>query len=194
MRPSWRFFHVNTALRIAGLLAANDSGRTDLTRTRAVSPSGYYINVNRIGRKGGIVPADQVEWVADSVIAVLRSARSPEGTPIVTGAWRPEPNDTLGRGGPTGGDVYFALAPGYYYGSQLNDSITSARAPSGSHGYPSIERDMYTVLCALGPGIGGRRFPTARVIDAAPTVSAWLGIPSPADARGVSLLEAMRSR
>jgi arylsulfatase A-like enzyme len=32
-----------------------------------------------------------------------------------------------------------------------------------------------------------------RVIDAAPTVSAWLGIPPPADARGVSLLEAMRT-
>ena len=53
---------------------------------------------------------------------------------------------------------------------------------------------MHTVLCAVGPGIGGRRLPPARVIDAAPTVAAWLGIAPPADARGVSLLDAMRVR
>jgi len=50
------------------------------------------------------------------------------------------------------------------------------------------------VLCAIGPGVGGRRLPTARVIDAAPTVAEWLGIPPPGDAKGVSLLRAMTGR
>ena len=132
--------------------------------------------------------------MVDSVIAALRKARGPDGHPIVTEIRRPVPNDTLGIGGPAGGDVYFGLAPGYYYSAALSDSISSGRTPAGNHGFPSIDPDMRTVLCAIGPGIGGRRLPTARVIDAAPTVSAWLGITPPTDARGRSLLEAMRAR
>lgn len=194
MRATWRFFHVNTVLRQAGLLAADGSGRPDLSRTRAISSNGYYVNVNRVERKGGIVPPDRADRVADSVIQVLRAARGPDGAPVVTGIWRPEPEDTMGVGGPSGGDVYFGLAPGYYYSSALKDSVSTTRAPAGSHGFPSIERDMHTVLCAIGPGVGGRRLSTARVIDGAPTVSAWLGIPAPADARGVSLLEVMKAR
>jgi hypothetical protein len=193
MRPIWRLFHVNSVLRNAGLLAVDGAGRPDLSRTRAIS-NGYFVTVNRTGRKGGIVTPDRVNRVVDSVIAALQMARGPDGAPIVTEIRRPVPDDTLGIGGPTGGDVYFGLAPGYYYSPALNDSISTARNPFANHGFPSIDRDMQTVFCAEGPGIGGRRLPTARVIDAAPTVSAWLGIRPPAEARGISLLDAMRRR
>ena len=192
MRPVWRNFHVNSALRQAGLLATDASGRVDLSRTRAVS-NGYFITVNRTTRKGGIVPPEQVAQVVDSVILALRQARGPDGSAIVTEIRRPVANDTLGIGGPAGGDVYYGLAPGYYYNFALNDSVTTSRGPAANHGFPSIDPDMRTVLCAIGPGIGGRRLPTARIIDAAPTVSAWLGMPPPADARGVSLLPSMRA-
>jgi hypothetical protein len=193
MRAVWRNFQVNTVLRQAGLLATDASGRIDLSRTRAVS-NGYFVTVNRTTRKGGIVPPEQVTQVVDSVIQALRGTRGPDGTPIVTEVRRPVPNDTLGIGGPAGGDVYYGLAPGYYYSPALGDSVSIGRSPGANHGFPSIEPDMRTVLCAVGPGIGGRRLPTARVIDAAPTVSAWLGMPPPANARGVSLLPAMRAR
>jgi hypothetical protein len=131
--------------------------------------------------------------VAEAVAAALLAARDPEGRPIVTRIWRPQPNDSLGIGGPAGGEVYFDLAPGYYPSAAGSESVVTPRTPAGSHGFPSIEPDMRSAFCALGPGIGGRRLPTVRVIDAAPTVSAWLGIPPPADARGISLLEAMRT-
>lgn len=193
MRAVWRNFHVNTVLRQAGLLATDATGRVDLSRTRAIS-NGYFISVNRTARKGGIVPPDQVAQVVDSLIQALRGARGPDGSPIVTEVRRPVPNDTLGIGGPAGGDVYYGLAPGYYYSAALNDSVSTGRSPAANHGFPSIEADMRTVLCALGPGVGGRRLPTARVIDAAPTVSAWLGMAAPADARGISLLDRMRRR
>jgi hypothetical protein len=150
--------------------------------------------VNRVERKGGVVPASEVNQVVDSVIRALRAVRGPDGQPVVTRTWRPAPDDTLGIGGPTGGDVYFSLAPGYYYSTGAGDSLTGARAPAGSHGFPSTEPDMRTVLCAIGPGVGGRRLPTARVIDAAPTVAEWLGIPPPGEARGISLLRAMQGR
>ena len=193
MRPTWLLFHVNTVLRQAGLLALNAEGRLDLSRTEAVSTSGYFINVNRIERKGGIVPVERVEAVAAAAAAALLAARGPDGQPIVTRIWRPQPSDSLGIGGPTGGEVYFALAPGYYPSAAGSEAVVVARAAVGSHGFPSIDPDMRSALCVLGPGLSGRRLPTARVIDAAPTVSDWLGIPPPADARGVSLLEAMRA-
>ncbi|MGH7559505.1 MAG: hypothetical protein ACRENB_00650, partial [Gemmatimonadales bacterium] len=104
--------------------------------------------MNRDSRKGGIVPSNRVDQVADSVARVLLAARGPDGTPIVRRTWRPSPGDTLGLGGPTGGDVYFDLAPGYSYSSAMGDSLVTGRPPNGSHGFPSIERDMYTVLCA----------------------------------------------
>ena len=69
-----------------------------------------------------------------------------------------------------------------------------ARRPGGAHGYPSVRRDMQTVLCAAGPAFAPRRLPTARTIDVAPTVAEWLGMPAPANAVGRSLLDAMRPR
>jgi hypothetical protein len=192
MRANWRLFHVNTALERAGLLATDAEGRPDPSRSQAIASMGYFVNVNKVQRKGGTVLPGAVSQIADSVARVLLAARGPDGAPIVTRIWRPTPDDTLGIGGPTGGDVYFDLAPGYYYSAARSDSVVTARSPVGNHGFPSIERDMYTVLCAIGPGIGGRRLPTARVIDAAPTVAAWLGIAPPSGARGVSLLNAMR--
>ena len=194
MRATWRLFHVNAVLRRAGLAVADPRGRIDLSRSRAIAPNGPYVTVNRIGRKDGIVPASEVNQVADSVIRALLAVRGPDGQPVVTRVWRPVPGDTLGIGGPTGGDVYFNLAPGYYYSTAAGDSLTGGRVPAGSHGFPSIEPDMRSVLCAIGPGVGGRRLATARVIDAAPTVAEWLGIPAPGDAKGVSLLRAMSGR
>jgi type I phosphodiesterase/nucleotide pyrophosphatase len=194
MRATWRLLHVNAVLRRAGLLVADTGGRPDLERSRALAPNGPYVTVNRIGRKGGIVPPSEVNQVADSVIRALLAVRGPDGRPVVTRTWRPAPDDTLGIGGPTGGDVYFNLAPGYYYSTAAGDALTGARAPGGSHGFPSIEPDMRTVLCAIGPGVGGRRLPTARVIDAAPTVAEWIGVAPPGEAKGVSLLGAMRGR
>lgn len=193
MRPTWRNFHVNAVLRRAGLLGVDTAGKIDLARTQAASPTGYFVQVNRAVRKGGIVPAGRVDEVAQAAAAALLAARGPEGEPIVKRVWRPQPNDSLGIGGPAGGEVYFDLAPGYYPSAAGSDSVVTPRAPTGSHGFPSIEPDMRSAFCASGPGIGGRRLPTVRVIDAAPTVSAWLGIPPPADARGVSLLEALRT-
>jgi len=193
MRPTWRWFQVNVALRDAGLLVLDGEGRPDLTRTQAYSANGYYVHVNRAGRSGGIVPAERVDAVADSVGRVLLGARSPEDRAIVSRVWRPEPQDSLGIGGRAGGEVYFDLAEGYYYSSRLGETLTSPMdEPGGSHGFPSVDPDMRTVLCGLGPGVAGRRFATARVIDAAPTVSDWLGIPAPVNATGISLLERMR--
>jgi arylsulfatase A-like enzyme len=92
-------------------------------------------------------------------------------------------------GGPVGGDLYYELAPGYRWTERAAGPVAEDGPPQAGHGYPSPDPDMATVLCVTGPGFGARRIGPAATIDVAPTVSAWLGIPAPANARGRSRLE-----
>lgn len=188
MRTAWRVFRPNAALRDAGLLEIDDAGEIDLSRTRALSPNGYWISINTVEWLDGIVSARARESVLDSVEAVLLGLRDAEGRAIVTRTYRAEDHPELGLGGAVGGDLYFALAPGYHWGVDAAGPVYSGTRAEGKHGFPSTDRDMHTVLCMWSAGASGRRIPTARTIDLAPTVSAWLGIPPPADARGRSLL------
>lgn len=193
MRATWRSFRVNAALREAGLLAVDDSGRVILALTRALSPNGYYVVVNRTRRPGGIVTEAEAGTVLDSVDAVLRAVRDPDGRAVVTQTWRPVPDDSLGIGGPAGGELYFALAPGTAYGGASRGAVlASMTRPTGSHGFPSTDPDMSATFCVAGPGIGGRRLPEARLIDVAPTVAEWLRVPAPREARGRSRLAELR--
>lgn len=189
MRSYWMSFRPNVALREAGLLTLDSAGRVDLTRTRAYSPSGYYVMLNRTAWKDGIVsPAEEAEAIA-AVERALTNARGPDGAPIVTQLWRADSPgaDTLGLGGPTGGDVYYDLGRGYYYSSGVSGAMTSDYpSPLAGHGFPSTRPEMQTVLCLWGDGVATRRIGPVRSADA-PLVSAdWLGVPHPANATGRS--------
>lgn len=188
MRPTWRAFRPNVALARAGLLALDDSGRVDIARTRAYSPDGLYIMVNTTDWRGGIVSPDSVEAVVAAAEAAILAVRGEEGAPVVTRTWRVLGSDSLGRGGPVGGQLYYETAPGYVWRRDLTGVAAGPARIGADHGYPSISPDMYTVLCASGPAISPGRIGPARTIDAAPTVSAWLGIAAPRDSRGRSLL------
>jgi hypothetical protein len=64
----------------------------------------------------------------------------------------------------------------------------------GEHGFPSTDRDMWPALCALGDGVKAHRLGAVRAIDIAPTVSDWLGVSPPGEARGRSVLGEVRPR
>ncbi|HEX6536500.1 MAG TPA: alkaline phosphatase family protein [Gemmatimonadaceae bacterium] len=192
MRATWMDFRPNVALRDAGLLVTDSSGRIDLSRTRALSPNSYWVMVNRTAWKGGIVPPERERAVLDSAASALERARGKDGAPIVTRIWRSADVDTLGMGGAVGGDLYYEVAPGYRWTSSARGGVWSPAAPEGEHGYPSIDADMQTVFCAAGRAFGARRIGAVRTIDEAPTVAAWLGIPAPPMARGRSVLGALR--
>ncbi|HEU4647602.1 MAG TPA: alkaline phosphatase family protein [Gemmatimonadales bacterium] len=188
MRGTWREFRPNAALAAAGLLAVDARGRIDLARTKALSPNGYWVSVNRVARRGGTVAPGSEDSVLEAAEAALLAARRPDGTAVVTAIWRARDTDTLGMGGPVGGDLYYGLAPGYRWTERATGPVTEDGPPQAGHGYPPMDSDMTTVLCATGPGFGARRIGPAATIDVAPTVSAWLGIPMPVDARGRSRL------
>ena len=194
MRAYWRLFRPNVALARAGLLATDSAGRPVLSRSRALSPNGYWVTVNRTMRREGIVRDDDVATVIDSIASVLAAVRGPDGGPVVTRIYKAGMADSLGLGGPAGGDVYFELAPGYYYNAGFTGDVTSATTPRGGHGYPSVGDDMQTVVCMTGPGIARRRGTAARLIDVAPTVLDILGIPPAGAMRGQSLLDRRAGR
>lgn len=179
MRGVWRTFHPNAVLREAGLLALDATGAIDLARTRAASPNGYWISVNRVGRRGGIVAAADVDSVVAAVRSALLAVRDEWGAPVVTEVIdRRDPRAaTLGIGGPAGGDVYYEVARGFDWSwSPDRPVVEPRRHPVGAHGFPSSSPDMHTVSCAWGAGIVAGRTPTVRLVDIAPDVQRWLGI------------------
>ena len=189
MRALWRTFRPNVALARAGLLATDTAGRIDLTRTRALSPNGYWVTVNRVAWDGGTVqPAEEATVLAQAEQALL-TARGADGAPVVTRIFRTAEHDSLGLGGPIGGDLYYEVGPGYSWTSSARGPVVEQMIdPDANHGFPSVSPDMYTVLCAEGLAFPARRHGPARTIDVAPTVAAWLGIAPPPTARGRSLL------
>ncbi len=195
MRTTWRIFRPNAALLDAGLLALDTAGRVDPARSRAAAPNGYYVMINRIAWQSGTVPPEDEPRVATAAERALLAARTPEGTPIVTRIFRASAEgDSLGLGGPVGGDLYFETAPGYRWSWEADRAVSEEHEPNAGHGFPSVAPDMYTAFCAYGPDIPARRIPGLLVIHAAPTVAEWLGIPAPADSRGRSVLSSLLGR
>ncbi len=190
MRPTWLSFRPNVLLRDAGLLTLDASGAIDLRRTKAAFVAGGWVIANRATRKLGTVPADSVGPILARAEAALRDARDSAGTQIVTRFFHTSSveGDSLGIGGAGGGDLYFDLAPGYYASPIATGPMAVPLAfPQGEHGYPSIDIDMHPALCIVGAG-KARRIGEVRSIDIAPTISAWLGISPPGDARGKVLI------
>lgn len=198
MRATWRQFLPNAALVGAGLLVLDETGEVDLSRTRAISPNGYWISVNREAWREGIVPPHEEEGVVAAARGALEAARGPDGEPVVTRTFTPDEAPGMGLGGPAGGDLYWATAPGYRWSSgytaRSGDSVAVEASIWGSHGFPSDEEDMYTVFCAHGLAFPGVRTPPVRTTDVAPTVAEYVGLPRPRDAVGRSVLEELRGR
>ncbi|HEX4935721.1 MAG TPA: alkaline phosphatase family protein, partial [Gemmatimonadaceae bacterium] len=181
MRATWRLFRPNVALRDAGLLVADSTGGIVLSRTVAASPNGYWVSVNRVGRRGGIVPADAVAAVRRAAERALLGVRDEWGRPVVTRVFDASAPEAaaLGIGGPSGGDLYYEVADGYAWAADVSGAVVSdAPLPVGTHGFPSSAADMQTVFCQWMPGALPGRVGAGRLTDVAPAVRRWLGIPT----------------
>lgn len=193
---AWKFYP-NTALRQAGLLTTDWEGYIDLSRTKVIyAPmDGGYLLVNRIGRKGGIVPERDVPTVLAQAQAALMRVKAMDGTPVVTGFVKPDAETAeLGIGGERGGDMYLNLKPGYYFDSDWDQkaSFAALEPGSGGHIFDPRRPDMHAIQAYWGPGVKrGLEIPAVRNKDLAPTLCRLLGIPAPAQTTGRVITEAL---
>jgi predicted AlkP superfamily phosphohydrolase/phosphomutase len=189
---------LNIILEKAGLLAQTADHHIDLARTRICAPpwSSYFLVINGTDRKQGIVPPSDREAVLRAATEALLAATDPlTGRHFVTGVFRPDQTVGLGIGGPSAGDLYFDLTPGYEPTNQLtSDALWTWPSPigSGAHGFWSLRAKMQAICFIGGAGVApGLRLPGMRAIDFAPTLSLLLGIPAPRDARGHALVRVL---
>lgn len=188
--------------------------RVDWQRTRAYA-NGYRIYLNVAGRDPqGIVTAEEYRATQEAVIQALYDLRDPRtGQAPVRVAVRREDAEALGLYSDTIGDVIFAMAPGYQTRSSIAapaDAWAGARLRieeiavlkqtqlfrefTGEHdsAFP-FTRAIRSLLFLHGPGIpsGQRRVPV-RMVDIAPTLCRYLGIPFPAQCEGSVLWEVLQ--
>lgn len=209
---------VNHLFLQEGLLALYRDRRTgqariDWRRTYAYA-SGYRVHLNVAGRdpEGCVDPA-AVEGVQEQVIQALARACDPRtGQHPVRMAVRRADAESLGLYGETMGDVVFAMAPGYQARSSLQLPAAAWQGQrllrghigiwkqtrlfaefSGEHdtSFP-LTRAMRTLLYIAGPGVrAGRPRVPVRLVDIAPTLCDYLGMPFPRDCEGNSFARAL---
>jgi predicted AlkP superfamily phosphohydrolase/phosphomutase len=188
----------NVALAEAGLLALDASGHPDLAHTRALFSPGNsgYVLVNRDSRPGGIVPPAEEDSVRRHVSSVLTSLRDPaSGEPLILGVLEPGPGREPGIGGPSGGDLYLSLRPGWDTDAGTAGALTESKDPSGEHRSDPERPEMHAAFAIAGPGVASATdLGEIRQIDIAPTLCAILGIDPPAQATGHVLERALARR
>lgn len=202
-----------------GLLALIRNPRTgqariDWSRTRAYA-NGYRVYLNMAGRDPeGWVEPSAYEALQEQVIQTLMRVCDPRtGQHPVRLAVRLADAEALGLYGETMGDVVFAMAPGYqsrtslhvpaaaWHGQRIQRTQLSTLQQtrlftefSGEHdtAFP-LTHAMRTLLFVSGPGVpAGRPRVPLRLVDIAPTICEYLGIPFPAACEGNSFARALR--
>jgi predicted AlkP superfamily phosphohydrolase/phosphomutase len=192
MEGAGRLVRPNVALRQAGLLALDQEGRIDLARTKAVfrQSKGNMLFVNTMDWQGGVVPLEEREAVKRAAAAALLGIRDPvDGQPAIRAVFDSALEGSgLGIGGEAAGDLYFDPSPGYHTRDTAAGEevvIDTVAVGQGIHGMAPWREKLHGIFYAVGPAVRpGVRLGTVSAVDLAPTVSALLGIPPPADAVG----------
>lgn len=195
MEGTNKVVYINKALQQAGLLALDAQGRVDLAKTKVIYPAidDGYLLINSSERKSGIVTAEERAELVGRLRELLLAIRD-EGRQVITGVDDAQSDDAApGIGGESGGDLYLDLLPGYRFDAKLNaGEIIGNQEPHGMHGFNPNRASMRTIMVLNGPGIkAGERLRDVRLVDFAPTFSKLLNLPSPIDAIGSVLQDAL---
>jgi len=194
MEGTGKLLAINKALQRAELLKLDPKGRVDLARTKAFYPSfgNGYLLINSVDRKNGIVAPGERDEVVQRIRHALFGIRDGDRQ-VVTAVYDAQTDGALlGIGGESGGDVYFDVLPSYELDPRLGAvDLISKRDPHGMHGFNPARYSMRTLMVFSGPGIKpDRKLTDVRIIDFAPTLAKFLGIPAPRDSWGRVLEEA----
>jgi predicted AlkP superfamily phosphohydrolase/phosphomutase len=188
MQGANKRFAINRLLQQKGLLVIDAQGRIDLSKTKVLYPSinNGYLLINSIDRKNGIVAAEERKELARQLGELLSEVRDGD-QPVVKNVYDAEIHGAeMGMGGPSGGDVYIELVPGYDFDPRTTpEPVITQVEPYGSHGASPEQSSMRTLMLFQGPGItAGHRLQNVRIIDFAPTISGLLDFPAPKNSSG----------
>ena len=195
MEGSHKLLAINKVLQQAGLLQLDAQGRVDLAKTKVLYPAidNGYLLINSTSRKNGIVPAAEREDLVRRLRRLLLALRDGDA-PVITGIYDAQIDGAmLGIGGDAGGDIYLDLVPGYELAAKLNAArVITKREPHGMHGFNPARPSMRTVMVLNGPGVkAGTKLRDVKIVDFAPTLAWLLGIPTPKNATGRVLFDAL---
>lgn len=191
MEGSGQIINTNRILEDAGLLNRTADGTVDLSRTKILgAEAAFYVRVNSVSRKGGIVPPEEYGAVVAKARRTLLDAVDP-----TTGHWlfsRVVRGEDLGPWGldhPNAGDLYLDPMPGLYPSPQRHPQVLSdflsGTWGAGTHGFWPTRRKMHAIFYLMGPGVRpGLRTSPIEHIDIAPTLAHLLGLPPPAQSQG----------
>jgi len=184
----------NVLFKQAGLLALDAVGRVDLAHTQAYYSSGQYVFINRTTRVGGIVKPEEEDAVRRAVVQALHNVPGATArAPIVVDVLDPRtPGHVPSFGGPSGGDLYLSVAPGYNVSARLDGEAVQKVPPRGEHFLDPENPAMHAAFALAGAGVAvGAPLGVIRQIDVAPTLCLLLGIEPPAQATGAVLRSAL---
>ncbi|HEX8111481.1 MAG TPA: alkaline phosphatase family protein [Kofleriaceae bacterium] len=83
----------------------------------------------------------------------------------------------VARGGEPAAAFALVAAPGHGFSDKRTGDLIAALSPHGTHGWPPDDPAMAASLIAFGPGVPHVALGTVEMIDIAPTIARWLGVP-----------------
>lgn len=191
MQGTSKLFCPNAVLEKAGLLTRTFGNAVEPAQTKiAATPwSEFFLVINGIEWKGGIVRASDRDSLLEEVRLRMLAVRDPDtGEQVVTKVYRTEELPEYGVGGLSGGDLYLELQPGYAWSSRISaNPVVLSNSPigSGTHGFHPARPKMQAILYLWGPNVTPQtRIAQALQIDVAPTIAAILGIKPSEQAQG----------
>jgi len=209
--PSFNEFMINNILINAGLASVirekDEKGGErliiDWSKTKAFAQHGWgvqiYVNLKGRDPQGIVEPGEEYEKVREEIIHVLNNSVDPKtGKHPVVLALRREEAEPLLHCGPNAGDVIYALGAGYEAYAVLRASLCEFEEPhyAGVHSsvlpnakYGTGTMEAMAIFAGGGVKKNQRRKKPIRLVDFAPTVAYALGIPAPAQADGLPLLD-----
>jgi predicted AlkP superfamily pyrophosphatase or phosphodiesterase len=154
-------------LREAGLVTVNAKGHVaDWKATLVVNSGQAYVYVRD--------PADAATREA------LRKIFAAQAATPVSGIGRMyEAEEIRAIGGDPAAFLALEATPGYQMGPGYSDAYVEPSTYRATHGYDPRRPEMHASLLLYGSNIGHGTISGARLVDIAPTIAEWLGLPMP---------------
>jgi hypothetical protein len=161
-----RLVHPSALLRQAGLLKLDGKGR----------PSEWSAHVLPNSGSAYVYLKDESDTaVAAATLNVFEGKlREPNGG--LARIYRQA--EIVAAGGDPQAFLAVEPAPGTYFGTGY-DEYEGVATYKGTHGYDPEQSHMNASLVLFGRQIAAGKLPGARLVDIAPTVAKWLGLPLP---------------